>query len=402
MKDSTVEKTSSDYFISKVVEFHRKKIFFLVPIVPFLLLIVISLVTGQYSIFPLTDTEVLPFVTYSDGNREGKSTITPPEYTDSSLEYSFTLRKKDQYPYAGITCDLIQDSSFLNLTKYDFIEIEMNSDSSHTIQVFLKAFVEDFTNINDNGTHQSLLKEVSLKPGVYNYKIPLSDFAVPLWWYTANNIEEDDIGGVDFSKIISLHIQNGSSTPYDMPIRVVLKKIAFRTDFIKYIYILLAIICVYYILYISLLFILKRYKEEQNIQDGEKVTEKPIVIPYSKLDVKNDSDENMERIIETIANNYSNSDFSVNILAKEAGISASKVPGILKKEFNLNFKQYLNTIRIAESKRLLEETDNQIETVAYTVGYNNIPHFNRTFKQFVGMSPKEYRKESKSKHTENS
>ena len=56
------------------------------------------------------------------------------------------------------------------------------------------------------------------------------------------------------------------------------------------------------------------------------------------------------------------------------------------------FKQYLNIIRITEAKRLLRETDNQITSCAYNVGYNNIPHFNRTFKQLEGISPKEYRK----------
>lgn len=108
--------------------------------------------------------------------------------------------------------------------------------------------------------------------------------------------------------------------------------------------------------------------------------------------MENDLDQDTKRITDTIAKSYSDPAFSVDKLSKEAGISASKIPGILKSQFGMNFKQYLNSIRINEAKRLLKETDNQIVNIAYTVGYNNIPHFNRTFKQLEGVSPKEYRK----------
>jgi YesN/AraC family two-component response regulator len=81
-------------------------------------------------------------------------------------------------------------------------------------------------------------------------------------------------------------------------------------------------------------------------------------------------------------------------------VSASKIPGVLKQKFDLNFKQYLNKIRISEAKRLLVESDNQIVSVAYAVGYNNIPHFNRTFKQMENISPKEYRRNFKEEEKE--
>ncbi len=65
-------------------------------------------------------------------------------------------------------------------------------------------------------------------------------------------------------------------------------------------------------------------------------------------------------------------------------------------KFSMNFKQYLNTVRITEAKRLLIDTDHQIVTIAHSVGYNNIPHFNRTFKQVATVSPKVYRQDPES------
>ena len=43
-------------------------------------------------------------------------------------------------------------------------------------------------------------------------------------------------------------------------------------------------------------------------------------------------------------------------------------------------------------KRLLRETDRQVMDIAYKVGYGNISHFNRVFKEAENCSPNEYRK----------
>ena len=58
----------------------------------------------------------------------------------------------------------------------------------------------------------------------------------------------------------------------------------------------------------------------------------------------------------------------------------------------MTFKQYLNKIRLSEAKRLLKETDRQIADIAYHVGYKNVTHFHRIFKQNEKISPNEYRK----------
>jgi AraC-like DNA-binding protein len=40
---------------------------------------------------------------------------------------------------------------------------------------------------------------------------------------------------------------------------------------------------------------------------------------------------------------------------------------------------------------MLTATDLPINDIGYNVGYNNIPHFNRVFREIIGCSPKEYR-----------
>jgi Response regulator containing CheY-like receiver domain and AraC-type DNA-binding domain len=70
-------------------------------------------------------------------------------------------------------------------------------------------------------------------------------------------------------------------------------------------------------------------------------------------------------------------------------------PIFLSKEFkrvkHVTFIDYLTNIRIAEAKRLLVETNQQISSIAESMGYNP-SYFNRLFKKVTGMTPGQYRK----------
>ena len=66
---------------------------------------------------------------------------------------------------------------------------------------------------------------------------------------------------------------------------------------------------------------------------------------------------------------------------------------IFRKEMGDSFNNILDTIRIANAKRLLLETDMKVYQISEQVGYSNIDYFYLKFKKYVGISPKEYKKE---------
>lgn len=67
-----------------------------------------------------------------------------------------------------------------------------------------------------------------------------------------------------------------------------------------------------------------------------------------------------------------------------------------KKHTRKTFTQFLNEIRIHAACRILrEEWRKTIADVAFTMGFNNIPHFNRTFKQVTGQRPTDWRKKQR-------
>jgi len=69
---------------------------------------------------------------------------------------------------------------------------------------------------------------------------------------------------------------------------------------------------------------------------------------------------------------------------------------LFKRYTGFNFTQYIHTLRIREAQKLLRETPHKVIEIAGQVGYVNIAHFNRKFKQIAMMSPVEYKKMIKS------
>ncbi len=60
-----------------------------------------------------------------------------------------------------------------------------------------------------------------------------------------------------------------------------------------------------------------------------------------------------------------------------------------------NFVSYLRKIRMNEAKRLLSETDYKIGQIGQMTGYEDPKHFMKTFKWAAGVTPSEYRKNSR-------
>ncbi|MEO1097269.1 MAG: helix-turn-helix domain-containing protein, partial [Bacteroidota bacterium] len=61
-----------------------------------------------------------------------------------------------------------------------------------------------------------------------------------------------------------------------------------------------------------------------------------------------------------------------------------------------NFNSYINTYRIQEASRLLQDETNghlTIAAIAFEIGFNSISSFNTAFKKQIGQTPQAYRKQ---------
>jgi AraC-like DNA-binding protein len=84
-------------------------------------------------------------------------------------------------------------------------------------------------------------------------------------------------------------------------------------------------------------------------------------------------------------------DITTKDLAALFEISVRYVNDIFKERFKTTPMQYLNNVRIERAKVLLRETDKDIVTICFEVGFENISTFYRSFKNVMGISPNKFR-----------
>lgn len=109
---------------------------------------------------------------------------------------------------------------------------------------------------------------------------------------------------------------------------------------------------------------------------------------------KSDTDNNIIKIMDFIQENYKK-DIGIQDIADYIGISYSHVRKIFKKNTGKNISDFINGLRIQESKNLLVNTDICIKDLAASIGYNSDQTFNRIFKKIEGVTPGEFREKAK-------
>lgn len=99
-----------------------------------------------------------------------------------------------------------------------------------------------------------------------------------------------------------------------------------------------------------------------------------------------------QSIIQIIEEKYAEH-LKLGDICRELHYSLPYASGKFKAETKLTFTEYVQKIRIAESCRLLTESEKSITDIAFEVGYANIKFFNKIFKEITNTTPREYRKQ---------
>ncbi|NLW47540.1 MAG: AraC family transcriptional regulator [Firmicutes bacterium] len=92
---------------------------------------------------------------------------------------------------------------------------------------------------------------------------------------------------------------------------------------------------------------------------------------------------------------YTNPELNLDDLAKRLGVPRNTASQFINDCLKTNFYDYINRLRIEEIKRLLLDADKEYLTIialATEAGFNSKTSFNRTFRQYTGMTPSEYKR----------
>lgn len=113
---------------------------------------------------------------------------------------------------------------------------------------------------------------------------------------------------------------------------------------------------------------------------------------FIKRERVNSSKLLVEKAKEYVRENYSDYEMSVEKVCSQLHVSSTYFSTIFKKETEMNFVNYLTSVRLEEAVRLLNTTDEKTYSIATKVGYPEANYFSYVFKRKFGVSPSKYRK----------
>ncbi|WP_298511320.1 AraC family transcriptional regulator [uncultured Kordia sp.] len=105
------------------------------------------------------------------------------------------------------------------------------------------------------------------------------------------------------------------------------------------------------------------------------------------------ADEPFDDILNYLSLNY-NQSITLETLQKKFKVNKFKLQKSFKKSIGLTPLEYLTTIRIENSKKFFY-TDVPLVEIALESGFYDQSHFTHSFKKYVGVTPGDYKKNSK-------
>ena len=102
------------------------------------------------------------------------------------------------------------------------------------------------------------------------------------------------------------------------------------------------------------------------------------------------ADDEIDVAMNYIKENYCK-DLTMAEVANHICLNYSYFSLLFKEKTGMNFVDYLKSVRIEKARELLKNSDYKIYEISGMIGYKNTKHFTTTFREFTGISPREYR-----------
>lgn len=345
-------------------------------------------------VYPLGSLPNAALYAYGDESDGGFSSASF-EKNDSSITLSLLVRSGIAYPYAGLVIDLISDTEklsgqFIDFSSFDSLNIVLRTKYMKQVQIKLITHDPNLTRFEDPLTARYLLQVIPADRLYQSVTIPVSNFSIPEWWFDLNGFKAPDQLKY-LERGFKLDISSGSGTMLGIGDEIEIKKIQLfgENHFLNKLVLFLGFI--FTALFFGFLWFTHSKKiAEQTIE--VKLRKEQALNNYNKLPLESHQKQEAQRVIDYIKSNYQNSSLSLEDTCRDVGLNRNKLSEILKKNVGMTFSSFVNEIRLKEACRLLTETDLQVVEISLNVGFGNVSHFNKIFKQAYQKTPLEYRK----------
>ncbi len=103
-----------------------------------------------------------------------------------------------------------------------------------------------------------------------------------------------------------------------------------------------------------------------------------------------ESRHEIELVLHYIFNHYGE-EIGLAEMAAHVYMSSSYLSSVFKREMHIGINGFLKNYRMEKAKELLERTNMKIKDVGCRVGYQNTSYFCKSFRDYFGITPEQYR-----------
>lgn len=134
-----------------------------------------------------------------------------------------------------------------------------------------------------------------------------------------------------------------------------------------------------------MLTLLQVLQQLANAPDAE-----PLHTDSLRFDLNPREQERINRVCQYVEQHYAQP-LDVRAVADLVSLTVPAFCRYFKRVMQLTFTDFVNEYRVGQARRLLHSS-RTVADVGFAVGFNNVSHFNKTFRSVTGQTPSTYRK----------
>ena len=130
--------------------------------------------------------------------------------------------------------------------------------------------------------------------------------------------------------------------------------------------------------------IVKR-REQMRKRFNRDITLQPNEVTVTTMDEKF-----LSQAIQIVEKHMMNTDFNVEMMVSEMGLSRSNLYLKFKELTGLSSSEFIRNVRLKRAVQLFDQSDLSVKEIMYMTGFNTASYFSKCFKKQFGVVPSEY------------
>jgi AraC-like DNA-binding protein len=330
--------------------------------------------------------------TYSDVVTGGASSVRLHDTSRDRLRFDFKLKDVAAYPF--VATDLVLDDAkgrpiHEDWSKFRTITFVAKCAPATSMTFEVSAFDEKISKPGQFATYLPPRTYFSCNEQGMPVTLDLARLVIPEWWLPAM---KQDLArqGYKLDKVGKILFGTSTATPRNVDAYIEISELTLHGRDYRYLAALMAIILSGWVAFGVWFFL--AHSRALLASVNSKVQINLPIVAYRQLTVEPYKDKEKASVLRYIANSYTDPKLDLETVVEGTGATRYKINEVLKSELGMTFTGYLNKLRLTEASRLLtEKSSAAVSEIAYSVGYANVPYFNKLFKEEFGCSPKSFR-----------